>query len=307
MPLKVSIIGAAGGLGACTAFRMSTLGLADELVLIDRKENLLKSHLFDIETAVTGMHDIVLRRGEKQDLEGSDIVIITAGAPWRVVSSRMEKLDENLPIIREMAENLSEYCPGAVVITATNPVDPLNAALNHYSGIDRHRLLGYTVNDTTRFIKQAAKALDVSSTWLQGLVIGEHGESAVLLFSSLLLDGKPVEISEELKARIREEHKNNLKATIALQTGWTSGWTSAVGLSRMVAAIAHQKDETIPCSVLLEGEYGIDGISIGVPVKLGPAGVREFVQSSFTPEEAEEFQQSAAYLHEITDEMNAVL
>ena len=91
MPLKVSIIGAAGTLGACTAFRLATLGLVDELVMIDMKENLLKSHLIDIETAITGMHDIELRQGNDSDLAGSDIVIVTVGAPWRVVSSKNGK------------------------------------------------------------------------------------------------------------------------------------------------------------------------------------------------------------------------
>lgn len=307
MPLKVSIIGAAGGLGACTAYRLSTLGLPDELVLIDKKENLLKSHLFDIETAITGMHDILLRQGKEKDLEGSDIVIITAGAPWRVVSSRIEKLDENLPIIREMAENISRYCPEAVVITATNPVDPLNAALHLYSGIDRHRLLGYTVNDTTRFIKLTAQALGVSATRLQGLVIGEHGDRAVLLFSSLLLNGEPVNMEKEIKDHIRAEHKNTLKAAIALRTGWTSGWTSSVGLSRMVASILQKKDETIPCSLLLQGEYRVNGISISVPVKLGRTGVQEVVEAPLSQEEAEEFQNSVSYLQEITNEMKAIL
>jgi malate/lactate dehydrogenase len=106
MAWKVSIIGAAGTLGACTSYRLATLGIVDELVMIDMKENLLKSHLIDIETAVTGMHDMTLRLGNDADLSASDIVIVAAGAPWRVVSSRMEKLAENIPIIRDTAKKL---------------------------------------------------------------------------------------------------------------------------------------------------------------------------------------------------------
>jgi malate dehydrogenase len=194
-----------------------------------------------------------------------------------------------------------------VVITTTNPVDPLNIAMQHFSGIDSRRLLGYTQNDTTRFLRLAAKALGVSSTRLKGTVIGEHGDTAVLLFSSLLLDGNPLNIGEDLKAQIRTQHKNTIKDSIALRSGWTSGWTSSVGLACMVNAIAHESDTPIPCSVRLEGEYGIDGISISVPVKLGRAGVREVVQLKCSRSEAEELRHSADYLHKVAQEMEKEL
>jgi malate/lactate dehydrogenase len=307
MSLKVAIIGAAGTLGACTAYRLATLGLVDEMVMIDMKENLLKSHIMDIETAITGMHDIELRQGDDHDLTGADIVIVTAGAPWRVVSSRIEKLVENIPIIRDIAKKVVKYCPEAVVITSTNPVDPLNMVMQRFSGSDHRRILGYTQNDTTRFLKLTAKALGVSSTRLQGTVIGEHGDTAVLLFSSLRLDGAPVDISEDLKMQIRNDHKNTLKASIALRSGWTSGWTSSVGLARMVEAIAQENDQIIPCSVYVDGEYGIDGISIGVPVKLGRRGVREVVQIELAQSEAEELRNSAAYVKSIVREMDSGL
>ena len=216
----------------------------------------------------------------------------------------MEKLAENIPIIREMAKKIARYCPDAVVITATNPVDPLNMVMHRFSGSDSHRILGYTQNDTTRFLRLAAKALGVSSTRLQGTVIGEHGDTAVLLFSSLLLDGKPVDIGDDLKTQIRNDHKNTLKASIALHSGWTSGWTSSVGLTHMVKAIAEQNDAVIPCSVQLDGQYGIDGISISLPVRLGPTGVREAVQLEITQSEAEELRNSAHYLQNVAREMS---
>jgi malate dehydrogenase len=307
MPTKAAIIGAAGTLGACTAYRLATLGLVDEMVMIDMKENLLKSHVMDIETAITGMHDIEIRQGDYSDLVGSDIVIVTAGAPWRVVSSRVEKLVENIPIIRDIAKKIAMYCPEAIVITATNPVDPLNMVMQRFTGSDHLRILGYIQNDTTRFLRLTAKAVGVSSTRLQGTVIGEHGDTAVLLFSSLRLDGTPLVLSEDKKTRIRNDHKNTLKSSIALHSGWTSGWTSSVGLARMVEAIAQQSEAIIPCSVRLNGEYGIDGISIGVPAKLGLKGVREVVRIELTQSEAEELRNSAAYLQCIVREMDVDL
>ena len=174
--------------------------------------------------------------------------------------------------------------------------------MQRFTGSDPHRIIGYTQNDTTRFLKLTAKAMGASSTRLQGTVIGEHGDTAVLLFSSLRLDGTPVDIDEDLKTQIRNNHKNTLKASIALHSGWTSGWTSSVGLARMVEAIAQQSDEIIPCSVRLGGEYGIGGISIGVPARLGLTGVREVVQLELSQSEAEELRHSAAYLHGIVRE-----
>lgn len=124
----------------------------------------------DIRTAVTGLYDVNVHEGSEKDLVGSHIVINNAGAPWRVVSSRMEKLQENIPIIREIAEKISLYCPEAVVITSTNPVDPLNLAMHLYTGMDRKRLLGYTLNDSIRFKRLAAEALGVQSTRVEGTV-----------------------------------------------------------------------------------------------------------------------------------------
>lgn len=300
MSTKISIIGAAGTLGSCTAFRIADQGLADDLILFDQNRNLLRNHLMDIETAITGSQNTKISEGSEEDLAGSDIVIITAGAPWRVVSSRQERLQENIPIIKELAEKIKKHCPQAVVITVTNPVDPLNLALNHFSGLDPKKLLGYSLNDTTRFKMLVAKALGIQSTQIQGTVIGEHGDYAVLLFSSLRQDGKPVSLNKELKEKIRQEHRDTLKTYFSLKISRTSGWASSVGLTSMVSAIIRESEEAIPCSVLLQGEYGIDGISISLPVKLGREGVREIVEVELSPEEKESLEKSAKYLQQIS-------
>jgi|AMWB02.1.fsa_nt_gi malate/lactate dehydrogenase len=303
MPVKIAILGAAGTLGACTAFRLATLGLADELVLIDIRRNQLKSHLADIETAITGLQPVRLREGGLEDLAGSDIVIVNAGAPWRAVSSRMERLRDNLPLIRAIGEKLGTLCPHAVVITSTNPVDPINVAMRHYSGLPRRQLLGYTLNDTTRFIQLVSASLAVGSTRVQATVIGEHGDYAVLLFSSLRLDGKPINMPAPLQAKIRAAHKNTLGASIALGTGWTSGWTSSVGLARMVAAITGRSKEVLPCSIVLDGELGLSGLSISLPVRLGRQGVAQVEEWSLTEFERVEFSRSVEYLSAIVTDM----
>lgn len=303
MSIKISIIGAAGTLGSCTAYRLATEGLADALVLFDVNRNMLKSHIMDLQIAVTGLQNVDIREGNEADLAGSDIVINNAGAPWRVVSSRMEKLQENMPIIAEWAAKIAMYCPEAVVITSTNPVDPLNLAMHRFSGLDRKKLLGYTLNDSTRFVHFSAQALGVETTRIQGSVIGEHGDYAVLLFSSLRLDGKPVSVNHAMQADIRSEHRNYLKSAISLGTGWTSGWASSIGLATMVAAITGKTDTPIPCSFLLEGEYGFDGICMSLPAQLSLDGVQEVIELELALDEKNALGESAAYLQGITAEM----
>ena len=300
MSIKISIIGAAGTLGSCTAYRLATEGLADELVLFDVNRNMLRSHLMDLQIAVTGLQNVDIREGNEADLAGSDIVINNAGAPWRVVSSRIEKLQENLPIIAEWAEKIAAQCPDAVVITSTNPVDPLNLAMHKFSGMNPKKLLGYTLNDSTRFIHFSARALGVQTTRLEGTVIGEHGDYAVLLFSSLRLDGKPVRVDSAMQADIRSQHRNYLKRAIGLGTGWTSGWASSIGLAEMVSAITAKTDALMPCSVLLQGEYGFDGICMSVPVELSLDGVQKIIEADLAPDEKKALAESAAYLEGVS-------
>ena len=307
MSIKISIIGAAGTLGSCTAYRLASEGLADELVMIDLNRNMLKSHIMDLQIAVTGLQNVDIREGNAEDLAGSDIVINNAGAPWRVVSSRIEKLQENLPIIEEWAEKIAAYCPEAVVITSTNPVDPLNLAMHKFSGLNRKKLLGYTLNDSTRFIYFAAQVLGVQTTRLRGSVIGEHGDYAVLLFSSLRLDGKPVSVDNAMQADIHSRHRNYLKSAIGLGTGWTSGWASSIGLAAMVSAITAKTEAAILCSILLEGEYGFDGICMSVPAELSLDGIQKIIEVELTPEEKSALGQSAAYLQGITQQMKTYI
>ena len=126
MPEKISIIGAAGTLGSCAAYAVATQGLCDELVLFDINENLLKSHTLDLKTAVTSIQDVTVKAADSdEDLADSHVVIVAAGAPWRFIESRMELLKDSLPIITEVAHKIKTHCPQAIVISATNPVDPL--------------------------------------------------------------------------------------------------------------------------------------------------------------------------------------
>ena len=305
--MKITIIGAAGTVGSCTAFAIAVRGLADELVMLDLNRNLLMNHVMDISTAALGLQNIVVRAGNEEDLFGSDIVIMAAGVPWRYISSRMELLKDNVPVIQDTAKKIKRFCPDAVVITATNPVDPLNYAMQLSSGLERKRLIGYGYNDSIRFRIMAAKALSVTPREVDGIVIGEHGENQVLLFSSLQVNGERIPVSEDVKQNIRQEIPKILRSYESLGTGRTAGWTSAVGLTNMVSAITRDTGEVFPCSVVLDGEYGHRGLSIGVPVILGRGGVQQILEWKLAPGERMELEQAISILKAAAHSVEEIL
>jgi malate/lactate dehydrogenase len=293
--MKVSIVGAAGSVGSPAAFYIATSGLADEIVMIDVRSNQVKQHAMDISTAVSGI-DIRVRDGDYADLAGSGIVINAAGVPQGHIADRMEMLPRNIPLIRDIALQIKRYCPTAIVITATNPVDPLNYAVWRAGGFDRRQLIGYSINDSFRFRELVARAKRSRVSQVQATVIGEHGSSQVLLFSSVRINGRPVQFNENEKQEIRAVIPDILKRYEELQTGRTAGWTSAVGMAAIARAIMQNTGEIFPCSVILNGEYGERDLSLSVPVVLGKNGVQEILQWELAPDEQEGFKRTAGIL-----------
>jgi len=260
--------------------------------MIDSRSNLVRQHAMDISTAVSAL-DVSVKTGSYADAAGSDVVIDAAGAPQGLLADRMEMLPRNLPLVCEIAREIGRSCPGGVVITATNPVDPLNYATWRAGGFPRRRVLGYSLNDSFRFRESIARTRGVEVGCVQATVLGEHGDTQVPVFSSARIDGSPVVFSEGEKAGIRTEALEVLRHYEALQTGRTAGWTCAVGLAALVRAIRDDTGEVFPCSVVLDGEYGRRGLSMSVPVSLGRGGVREIEQWELESDEREALERSA--------------
>lgn len=285
--MKIAVIGAAGWVGAPAVFYLAANRLADEFLMIGgKRQNFLQQHAIDISTAVSS-RDIVIRAGDYSDMVGADIVINAAGAPQGLIADRMEMLPKNIELTKHISSQIKQYCPDALIITATNPVDPLNYATYLAGGFDRKKLIGYSINDSFRFREFLAKAYEVKVSQVDGTVIGEHGSSQVLLFSTARIDGEKISVSEEIKDRIRSEIPNILKTLEGLKTGRTAGWTCAIGLEMIVRAVVENTGSVIPCSVMLDGEYGVSGISMSVPVKLGQDGVSDILEYDLTSDEQE--------------------
>jgi malate dehydrogenase len=284
--MKISIIGAGGNLGASAAFNIGIHKLADELVMIDSySREKLEQYVTDLTTAVTGM-DTLVRAGSYEDMLDSEIVLMAAGSS-QVRASRLEVLPQNLPIIKDAAMKIKQFCPGAIVITATNPVCPLNYAMYLASGFDREKVIGYSANDSVRFRMFIAQVLEIKSSRVEAMVIGEHGSTQVLLFSSVRIDGHPVIVSEEVQQEVRRKIAD-LPSVLERQrtnTGRTQAWATSMGLTDMCLAISRNSGEIIPCSVVVDGEYGYRGLSISVPVALGKEGVHNIEELHLEPAE----------------------
>ncbi len=283
--MKIAIIGAAGSVGAPAAFYLAAQGLADEILMIGgKRQNVLQQHAMDISTAVSHL-GIKIVAGDYPDLAGSDIVINAAGVQQGLIKDRMEMLPKNIALIQMIAGHIKTYCPGAFVITATNPVDPLNYATFKCTGFNPRQLIGYSINDSFRFREMLAAELNVRPRQVGGVVLGEHGSTQVLLFSTATVDGVKVDVDEDMKQRIRSEVPNILKRYEEFKAGRTAGWTCAIGLAQIVRAMTEETNEILPCSTILDGEYGQHGLSMSVPVILDRHGVKEIIEYDLAPDE----------------------
>jgi malate dehydrogenase len=312
--MKISIIGAAGCVGSSIAFNIVRHGLADELMVADIRRDWLEHHAIDFfDAAVAGKIDIRVKMGSHQDLSGSDIVVMAAGtgvtqgarSSGGQLTSRQHLLPLNLEIVREWATEIDRYCPQSVVIMVTNPADVLNyAAYLLSSGKERRRFIGYALNDTTRFQIALAEALSVAPSRIEATVIGEHGGSMVLLFSSVRVDGKPVKIAEDVRAKIRARTSDYLPHMLRLNVARTSGWLTGVGVVNMVSAIVHDTGEVIPCCAVVDGEYGYKDTCISLPLSLGREGIKKIINLKLMPEEKKLLDDSVATVRKSIDYVN---
>ena len=291
--MKVTVVGAAGSVGAPAAFYIGVSGLVSELVLVDMLPNVVQQHALDMSTAMCDL-GVKVTAGTHEDLAGSDVVINAAGVPQGLIADRMEMLPKNIPLVRDVALAVKQYCPDAFVITATNPIDALNYCTWKAGGFDRRQVIGYSRNDSTRFREIIARQKGVATNRVAATVIGEHGSTQVPLFSSARIDGAPVPFTEAEKQAVRAEIPTILQRYEELQSGRTAGWTSALGLAAVTRAVLQDTGEIIPCSVVLDGEYGQRGLSLSLPVKLGKGGVQEIEEWQLAPGEQEGFKRTAA-------------
>jgi L-lactate dehydrogenase len=273
MKTKISIIGM-GRVGSATAYTVAHKRLADEIVVLDILKDLVEGHALDLAHSMAWDGQGKLSHGDYPDIQGSRIILVCAGTPRKPGMDRMELASTNASVIKDIAASIRKHAPDAIVITLTNPVDVMNYLVWKTTGFPRERVIGQGgVLDSLRFRWAISKTLGIHASEVEAYVLGEHGSSKVPVFSRILVNGKPKKLSISERMKVTEDMERSNEAVIK-KKGATE-FAPAQALTRMVEAIISDKKEAMPCSVVLKGEYGLNDVSLGVPVILGRNGMEK--------------------------------
>ncbi len=300
MARKITVVGA-GHVGEVCAQRLAEKELCQEVVLIDIVEGIPQGKGLDqwesapvegFDTRVTGSNDY-------GPAEGSDLFIVTAGIARKPGMSRDDLLRTNAGIVRSVGEQIARVAPDAVVIVVSNPLDVMAYVAKEATGFPRERVIGMAgVLDTARFRSFIAMELDVSVEDIQAMVLGGHGDTMVPLVSYTAVSGIPVSrlISpERLEALIERTRNGGAEIVGYLKTG-SAYYAPSAAAVQMAESIVRNKRRILPAAAYLEGEYGQEGIYLGVPCKLGEGGLQEVVEVELTESEAAALAKSADHV-----------
>jgi len=292
---KVTVVGA-GFYGSTTAMRLAEYNIFGEVVLTDIVEGKAEGLALDMnqsrpvegfETKVTGATTTADGAGYEA-IAGSDIVVITAGLPRKPGMSRMDLIEVNAKIVRSVAENVAQYAPDAVVIVVSNPLDEMTALTQLATGFPHQRVMGQAgMLDTARFSHFVAEKLGKPIASVETLTLGSHGDTMVPVPSRCKVDGEP--LSELLSADEIEElvvrTRNGGAEVVALLKTGSAYYAPSAAAARMAKAVAEDSGAVMPVCAWVDGEYGIDGVYLGVEAEIGREGVRRIVTTDLTEDE----------------------
>ena len=303
MGKKVTVVGA-GFYGSTTAQRLAEYDVFETVVLTDIIDGKPAGLALDLnqsrpiegfETKVVGVTTGRAGEGYEQ-IEGSDVVVITAGLARKPGMSRMDLLEVNAKIVRQVAENVAKYAPNAVVIVVSNPVDEMTALAQIATGFPKNRVFGQAgVLDTARFTNSIAETLAVPVKSVKALTLGSHGDTMVPVPSRCTVDGKPLsdllpaEKIEELVVRTR----NGGAEVVALLKTGSAYYAPSAAAARMAKAVAEDSGVVLPVCAWVDGEYGISGVYLGVEAEVGAAGVKRVVEEKLTDTEVAGLKEAA--------------
>jgi malate dehydrogenase len=306
MRKKVTIVGG-GFVGSTTAQRIHDMELAD-VVLTDIFEGVPAGKALDLaESApVIGTDSqamgITTAGGDYSATANSDVIVITAGIPRKPGMSRDDLLKTNYDVVKSVVESIVKLSPNSILIVVTNPLDAMAQAAFKISGFPKNRVLGMAgVLDSARMSTFVARELGVSVENVHSFVLGGHGDDMVPLPRYSTVAGIPITeviAPDKLEAIITRTRKGGAEIVNLLKTG-SAYYAPSASAVEMVEAILKDKKKILPCAVYLEGEYGIKGLFVGVPVKLGSKGAEQIIEIKLTPEERAALDKSAASVREL--------
>src|SRR5215813_7016271 len=306
MRRKVTVVGA-GNVGATLGQRVAERDYAD-VVLVDIVPDMPQGKALDILEAgpVLGYDSLVIGTNGYEETAGSDIVVITSGIARRPGMSRDELVQTNQKIVTQVTQEIVQRSPSAILICVTNPLDAMAQLAYTVSGFPKERVMGMAgVLDTARFRAFIAQELTVSVRDVQAFVLGGHGDTMVPLARLSTVAGVPLPklIPAERLAQIVQRTRDGGAEIVSLLKQGSAYYAPSASVLQMIDSILLDKKMIMPCAVYLEGEYGVEGLYVGVPAKLGAGGVEEVIQLELTAEERAALQKSADAVRELVGVM----
>ncbi len=302
---KVTVVGA-GNVGATLVQRLAEMEIADVVAVdIPQTEGMPAGKALDImESApIYGYDSRVTGATSYEPTANSDIVVITAGIPRKPGMSRDDLLNTNAGIVRAVTKEVVKHSPNCILIIVSNPLDAMCLVAMQTSGFPRHRVLGMAgVLDSARMRTFIAEALEVSVENVHAMVLGGHGDTMVPLPRFSTVAGVPITelLSKEKIAAINQRTRDGGAEIVKLLKTGSAYYAPSASAAEMVEAILKDKKKILPCAVYLEGEYGVDGLFVGVPAKLGAKGLEAVIQLNLSVEERIELQKSASAVKELS-------
>ena len=301
---KVTVVGS-GNVGATVAQHVAEKELAD-VALVDIIEGVPQGKALDLlEAGPIERYNSHLKGSNSYDItENSNIIVVTAGLPRKPGMSRDDLLLKNAGIVKEVIENVAKLSPNAIIIMVTNPLDAMAHIALKTSAFPKHRVFGMAgVLDSARFRAFISEALNVSVENTHAFVLGGHGDEMVPLPRYSTVAGIPITelfTSEKLAALIERTRKGGGEIVALLKTG-SAYYAPGSAVVEMIDAVLRDKKKILPCAAYLDGEYGINGLYLGVPCKLGSSGIEEIIEIKLLPDEREMLQKSIKAVQELVD------
>lgn len=295
--MRITVVGA-GNVGATVAQRIAEKQLANEVILVDVIEGLPQGKGLDMyESAPIGPFDTkVVGTNGYEETADSAIVVITAGIARKPGMTREQLQETNAGIVKSVTQSVVAKSPQAILIVVSNPLDVMTYVAMKVSGFERHRVIGMAgILDTARFRTFIAMELGISVEDIQALVLGGHGDSMVPLVSYTTIAGVPITQfldKPTIDRLVKRTRDGGIEIVNFLKTG-SAYYAPAAAAVQMVEAIVKDKKRILPCSVYVQGEYGLRDTFIGVPIQLGKKGMEKVIEVSLTPEERAALQKSA--------------
>jgi L-lactate dehydrogenase len=311
-PRKVVIVGA-GAVGSTFAYTLAQSGLADEIGLLDANHELAMGQVLDLAHGQAFFPSVQIREAQKADYADAHLIVITAGAKQRPGESRLALLQRNAKIIQDIMDEILQQNSSAVVLVVSNPVDILTYVAQKRSGWPRGRVIGSgTVLDSGRFRYLLSQHCGVDVHNVHAYILGEHGDSELAAWSMTNMAGMPIEQFcsickkcddwEESRRKIAEAVRNSAYHIIDYKGA--TWFAVGLALTRIAAAILRNQNSVLTVSAVLEGEYGLSGVSLGVPCILSQKGVERILQANLTPNEQNALVRSATVLQEMIAQLN---